>query len=56
MTIRVSTQLRIRDEKTWEAFKELAEKRHLSANALLNVLIEQELSKASEPIAPPAFL
>lgn len=42
----VMTQLRVRDASLWEAFKNLARDQHMSANGLLNQLIQQAVITA----------
>lgn len=53
----VSTQLRVHDPELWELFKQIARERHHSANALLNLLIEQCVDEAmAEKSDDPEFV
>lgn len=42
---KVTTNLRIADRDTWEIFKQDAKARYMSANALLNLLIEHHVEQ-----------
>lgn len=52
--------LRLKDVQVWEDLKTLAEQKHMSANGLLNMLIQQYVARHNlrpeVKISPPADL
>lgn len=44
----ITTTLRVRSESNWNRFKQLAKRRHMTANAYLNLLMDEEIIRFAE--------
>lgn len=50
----ITTNVRILNDKTWKKFKVIAARKYLSANGLLNSLIEDYVEKNTQKKEPEA--